>query len=333
MNKTENHKRAFDIIIPVYNKADFIGDAILSILKQDFYDFKLIVIDDGSTDNSQEVIAGFNDERILYVKHEKNKGVAAAMNTGLNLCEAKYIVRLDADDLAVPERLSLQWKFMEANSDIDFSSGHMLYIGSKNLVQKALLNPEEIRNLVLFQTTVFQGAAVWRRDFLEENHLRLNENIGNVGEDWEFWIRCLQSGKGGNLDHILIHYRQHDENISGTLDEYYRKRFKAVSEIFKLKSWPEKYIRSHFIFQKIFPMGINKGEIELFLAWCDYLNDWAPKNDYSDKIINAYILERKRQLFFVIADNSVNLALFYKRRARIAIPGYLRYSFNKFIGK
>ena len=101
-------KPTVSVIIPTYNRAHLIGRAIQSVLNQTYQDFEIIVVDDGSSDNTEEVIKKIHDNRIYYYKHEKNKGGAAARNTGINLAKGEYIAFQDSDDEWLPEKLSQQ---------------------------------------------------------------------------------------------------------------------------------------------------------------------------------------------------------------------------------
>src|SRR5262245_46961170 len=96
------------VIIPTHNRADFLRDAIFSVLNQTFQDFEIIVVDDASTDNTSEVIGAFNDERIRYLRHDTNKGGSAARNTGILNSQCDYIAFLDDDDQWLPEKLAKQ---------------------------------------------------------------------------------------------------------------------------------------------------------------------------------------------------------------------------------
>src|SRR4051794_13726774 len=99
------------VLMPAYNVANFIGEAIRSILNQSFKDFEFIIINDGSTDETESIIQSFSDSRIILVTQE-NKGVAAALNSGLSIAKSNYIARFDADDICYPHRLAKQYQFM-----------------------------------------------------------------------------------------------------------------------------------------------------------------------------------------------------------------------------
>ena len=101
------------VIIPTYNRVHLIRRAIQSVLNQTYQDFEVIIVDDGSTDNTEEVVKSFNDPRIRYIRHEKNKGAATARNTGIKAARGKFIAFQDSDDEWLPEKLEKQMKVFE----------------------------------------------------------------------------------------------------------------------------------------------------------------------------------------------------------------------------
>ncbi len=109
------------VLMPVYNAEKYLKTAIESILKQTFSDFELLIINDGSTDGSEEIIRSFNDKRIRLFNNEQNLGIIKTLNKGLNLAKGEYIIRMDADDISLPDRLELQVKYMEENPGIGIS--------------------------------------------------------------------------------------------------------------------------------------------------------------------------------------------------------------------
>lgn len=112
-----NEKPTVSVILPTYNRAHLVGRAIQSVLDQMYQDFEIIVVDDGSGDNTEEIINGFTDTRIRYVKHQKNKGGSAARNTGIKLAKGKYIAFQDSDDEWLPDKLEKQMKAFKKASD------------------------------------------------------------------------------------------------------------------------------------------------------------------------------------------------------------------------
>jgi glycosyltransferase involved in cell wall biosynthesis len=105
------------VVMPVYNAAQYLREAIDSILNQTFRDFEFIIINDGSTDRSLEIIQSYNDDRIRLI-NQKNTGLAKALNNGIAIAKSDFIARMDADDISIPERLTSQFSFLESNVDV-----------------------------------------------------------------------------------------------------------------------------------------------------------------------------------------------------------------------
>jgi glycosyltransferase involved in cell wall biosynthesis len=135
------------VIIPTYNRAHLIRRAIQSVLNQTYQDFEIIVVDDGSTDNTEEVVKSFNDARISYIRHENNKGEAAARNTGIKAAKREYIAFQDSDDESFPQRLEKQIKVFENESlKIGLVYSDMILIdkkGKKRYIKPAEFSPKD----------------------------------------------------------------------------------------------------------------------------------------------------------------------------------------------
>jgi len=146
-SESKKNQPRISVIIPTYNRAHLIGRAIKSVLNQTYQDFEIIVVDDGSTDNTEEVVKSFNDARISYIRHEKNKGEAAARNTGIEAAKKEYIAFQDSDDESFPQRLEKQIKIFENESQkIGLVYSDMISIdekGKKHYVKPAEFNPKD----------------------------------------------------------------------------------------------------------------------------------------------------------------------------------------------
>jgi len=123
------------VLMPAYNAEEYIGIAINGILNQTFTDFELVIINDGSTDNTEKIIKSFTDKRIVYQKQE-NQGVARTLNNGLKICKGKYIRRHDADDLSTPNSLKEQVEFIEKNKNVGLVSSRQVYMTENGKITK-----------------------------------------------------------------------------------------------------------------------------------------------------------------------------------------------------
>ena len=148
------HKNKISVILPVFNGERFIKQAIQSVLQQTFVDFELIIIDDASTDNTQEVIRQFKDSRIRFISHKENKGVCAARNTGLEMARGNWIAPIDTDDVWHKERLARLSEIADKRPNIFIGSNIMLCFSGKNnelIPWKTLYQQQRLSRDYLFE--------------------------------------------------------------------------------------------------------------------------------------------------------------------------------------
>ena len=181
------------VIIPAYNREQTIGRAIRSVLNQTFQDFEIIVVDDGSTDGAKAVVDGFGDPRIRYLHHERNRGAAAARNTGIRAARGEYLAFLDSDDEWLPEKTKLQIALLEdpaLNADLS-CTGFFLMSGNSEIVYRHASLPSWVKRLHWTcglspgSTLVVRRECVERVGLLDEQYPRL--------EDWD-WLLKLAMG-------------------------------------------------------------------------------------------------------------------------------------------
>jgi len=209
---------AVTVLMPVYNGERYVARAVKSILDQSFRDFEFLVINDGSTDRSSDIIREFGDPRIRVIDTE-NQGVAAALRLGMKEARGAYIARMDADDECLPDRLEIEKHCLDEHPGISVVHGSVEYIDSEgspifmemdegysNVVTKWLLN---WRN-VLIHSTVMLRAAV-----LKEHGLNYRIEL-NRAEDFDLWNRVARVGDFIYLPDVLIRYRIHSENVSNS---------------------------------------------------------------------------------------------------------------------
>jgi len=202
------------VLMPVYNGEKYLKKSIESILNQTFKDFEFLVIDDGSTDKSVEIIKSFNDTRIRLEHNKVNLGLIKTLNNGLVLSRGKYIARMDCDDISLPKRLSAQVNFMEKHPEIGVCGSWVEVIGlEKKFINKYPQKHEEARAYLLFNTPLAHPAVIIRKDVLERYHLKYDENYTHA-EDYELWSRIIDHTKISNIPKVLLHYRMHPESVS-----------------------------------------------------------------------------------------------------------------------
>jgi len=201
------------VIMPVFNSEKYLEASIKSIITQSYSNFELIIINDGSTDKSEEIIKSFNDARIVYVKNQTNLRIAKSLNTGISLARGKYIARMDADDISHPNRLKMQLNFMETNTNIDVCGSWMtIFDESKNYrIIKYPIYHEEIKIRLIFECPISHPTVFAKRIFFKKN--TYNENY-IPAEDYELWCSTIGKYNFHNIPISLLAYRVHTNQTS-----------------------------------------------------------------------------------------------------------------------
>ena len=196
------------IILPSFNRAYLLPRAIKSILNQTFQDFELIIVDDGSSDNTEEVLNSFKDKRIIYIRHDRNKGASAARNTGLKVASGEYIAFQDSDDEWIPDKLEKQIKVFEAApSEVGvvytsfwkyLNNNEKIYIPNP----KIKLKEKYIFKELLKHNFIGLPTAIIRKECFEKVG-RFDEELSCL-EDWDLFIRISRYYQFMFIDEPLL---------------------------------------------------------------------------------------------------------------------------------
>jgi glycosyltransferase involved in cell wall biosynthesis len=198
------------IVLPVKNGADYIGGAIDSLLSQTFSDFELIVIDDGSADETAQIVRGYTDPRVSLISQE-NQGVAKAANRGFALTKGKYITRHDHDDISLPTRIEQQVQFLEAHPECGMvGSWAKIWTGETptHKLHCHPTNPGEIAFALLFNAPFVNASCLFRREVLEWSGGYCENESRIPPEDYEFFSRICQKFDLANIPEYLMIYRE-----------------------------------------------------------------------------------------------------------------------------
>lgn len=236
-------KPCVSVVMPVYNAEKYLAEAIRSILSQTYRNFEFLIIDDGSTDRSAAIAADFawQDQRIRLIRQPDNLGLVAVLNWGLDLAQGKYIARMDADDISLPERLEKQIAYMHAHPEIGILGCKIQYIDETNKLSTVPVSFHSdlfIQWNVLFTNPFSHPAVVMRKAIIDQHQLRYDPQAVHV-EDYEFWGRFLLVSEGENLPDVLLQYRIHPGSIGSTHSKVQTRLAAKISgEIIK-KHLPE----------------------------------------------------------------------------------------------
>ena len=195
------------VVVPTYNRAHLVGRAIQSVLNQTYQDFEIIVVDDGSTDNTEELVKSFNDPRIRYIRHDQNRGGSAARNTGIKMARGEYIAFQDSDDEWLPEKLEKQMRVFEnAPAEVGvvytgfwrIEGDKRIYIPSDKISRKeGNIQGELLKgNFVTTQATVLKKECFEKAGMFDQRLPRF--------QDWELFIRISKYYEFKCIDEPLV---------------------------------------------------------------------------------------------------------------------------------
>lgn len=234
------------VILPYFNTEQTLHRAIYSILKQSFTDFELLLVNNNSTDKSNEIArqSAQNDDRVILLE-EKKPGVANAMNCGLKNARAPFIARMDADDIACTQRLEKQYNYLKENPSIDFVGSEVEYVphiienkGFRRFVDWAnsFYAPEEIALKQFIEIPVVNPTIFFRRELYEQFG---GCNDGNFPEDYEMQLRYLSHGvKMAKLPEKLLEWHDYSTRLTRTDERYSTEAF-FQTKAFYFKRWSE----------------------------------------------------------------------------------------------
>lgn len=212
-----NNNPIVSVVMPVYNAEKYLDEAIESILNQTYKDFEFIIINDGSTDKSLEIIEKYKnqDERIVLISRE-NRGLIASLNEGIEKAKGKYIARMDADDISLPERFEKQLELME-KENIDICGCHYSMINKYGKYIDMVYVPLDNLSLLLYLILAVpfaHGSVMMRKSFLDNKNLEYGQKA-DFAEDKALWIQMYEfNAKFGNVNEVLFEYREFSQSLS-----------------------------------------------------------------------------------------------------------------------
>ena len=238
------------IILPVYNGANRLKEAIESVISQSCTEWELLVIDDGSTDNIKDIVDNFvkNDSRIRYIRNEANLGIQKTLNRGLKEAQGKYIARLDDDDSWIDkDKLKKQFEFLEKNKDyVLVGTGAILTDENEKELSRFTMteNDSDIRNKILSKNCFIHSSVMFKKN-TAFNFNGYDESRSTLHiEDYDLWLKMGTVGKFSNLSRYSVSLKQGEHTISAK--NRVNQALGIINEIKKFKNYYPKFIKGYF---------------------------------------------------------------------------------------
>ena len=222
-------KNLISVITPTYNRGEILKETIQSVLNQTYQNFEYIIVDDGSTDNTKEIVQSFQDKRIKYISQQHVGTPASGRNTGIKNAKGEFIAFLDSDDIWFPQKLEIQLKEFHKNADILILATNGIIIPMRPYrkylsIKKNLV--VSFRDLIVNKINPIMNSSVLiKRTAIEAIGLMDEEHFIRASEDYDYWLRILKYRDNSILvlKQILVKYRAHSSNI--TVDMYTNSDF------------------------------------------------------------------------------------------------------------
>ncbi len=206
-----NKNPKITVLMPVFNAERFLAEAIESILNQSFVDFEFLIIDDGSSDRSREIVRSYDDSRIRLVENERNLGISATLNRGIGLAESDLIARMDGDDISYPDRLKLQFEYMTQHPNVGMTSGQADTIDKEGtVVSRSRMDGDQVYFHLAFHCWVYHPSVMFRKEIVEQ----VGRYPAGYAEDFRLWSKLVRVTRIKTLADVLIQYRASEFGVS-----------------------------------------------------------------------------------------------------------------------
>jgi glycosyltransferase involved in cell wall biosynthesis len=294
---------AVSVIMPTYNRAKLLGRAIQSILDQTYQDFELIIVDDGSTDDTESLVKSFNSEKIRYIRHRKNRGASAGRNTGIRSAQGEYVALQDSDDEWMPEKLEKQMRaFATAPPEVGvvYTGFYIIVNNKKKYMPSASITPKDgniFSSIIKGEYLVSPQTIVVKRECFERAGM-FDERFPAM-EDWELSLRLSRHYHFKYINEPLVLYYVQPDSISRNKSAL-TKSYKMILEMyFKDIKQDKRLLSKHYL--RLGHFLYSNGEL-------------SQGKDYFARSIKAYPLHIKAIGAFLSSCFGANLYNMLARR-------------------
>lgn len=234
------------VLMPVYNAEKYLAEAIESILQQSFRDFEFLIIDDGSTDRSVEIVQSYADPRIRFIQNEKNLGISATLNKGIALAAAEYIARMDADDISYPDRLAKQLAYMQAHPACAMVSSLVRVMTEDGeFVRVDKFESDYFYYNLTFICWIYHPTVMYRKSAVKE----VGMYAVLYAEDFELFWQLSRKYTFYNLPEVLLDYRVTNQSLHQVLkkEEYTQAQQEQLLRNFRYYAGQNYTIKESYI--------------------------------------------------------------------------------------
>jgi glycosyltransferase involved in cell wall biosynthesis len=319
MDSTINHKRV-TVLMSVFNGEQYLKEAIDSVLNQTYTDFDLLIINDGSTDNSLAIIQSYKDPRIKLINNDQNLGLINSLNKGIGLIHSDYIIRMDSDDICLSNRIEVQVNFMDTHPEVGVSGSHYFQLKeSKHFEIDLPLSSEEIKAFLIFNCPLAHPTTIIRKQVLDTYHIKYETGY-LYSEDYHFWLQLSKVSQLRNLKESLIYYRMHPNQITGNPAKA-QERLNTVTKIrsISLEELSIQFTPNEMHIHNLIADGLspaNELEFQQAEPWLQKLSNAYYKRHSNASHFNAIVYERWLRVCVNYLGSVKGISYFYKSQLR-----------------
>lgn len=280
------------VLMGVYNSELFLKEAMDSILNQSYKDFEFLIINDGSSDKSEEIILSYNDNRIHYFKNHENIGIGRTVRKGMEMIHSKYVIRVDSDDISFPDRFQEQVDFMDSHPEIAIAGTLFDVMGDPIKGSDLYESSLKIRTRALFECPIIQPSIIINNEFIKRHQLNYDKRF-EVAGDFALFLDTLKHGELAIIPKKLMSYRRHKGQVTS-------KKYNLQDEFSTTKKLE--------LLEELSGVTLTKEERELYMAF-----SFHRKLENADNILLLKkILEKIRKGYFGQKSYDLDKSYFYK---------------------
>lgn len=251
----EQMSLTLSVVMCAFNEEAYIRESIQSLTGNTFKDFKILIVDDGSTDSTTAILNEFqmSDKRILVIRNEKNLGIALSTNIALSHCKTDFIAIMDADDICLPNRLQVQVDYLNRNPGIDVVGSSMYILSGLENNEIRTARQKNLRNMLLKENIIFNPTVMFRQNLVEDGNFNCNPRYRHT-QDYHIWTKLAIKSNFANIEEPLVIYRDNKAQNSNSNSNPFRRELEVI------------VIRSTFLARLIVTGNFELVHIRYFLA-------------------------------------------------------------------
>jgi glycosyltransferase involved in cell wall biosynthesis len=308
--------------MPVYNGEVYLREAIESVLNQTFEDLEFLIINDGSTDGSRQIIQSYSDSRIRLINLDYNHGLPYVRNLGLAESRGEFLAWFDCDDISVPERLADEVTFLDARPEVGACGSYVYrFSRKKGDIKQVHTEHDRIRAALLFRSEILNPSAMIRTSVIKQQGLQYDHSMF-YAEDYDFWQRLCSKTKLSNVPKVLVKYRMRQDGAHSTsskrpqAEQLHKQIYKKGLSDLGMYPSEEELSRHRMIASKVRLHSID--QVEGCLAWLEKVRLGCLHSG-------------------IISESAVNEEMFlqafrlFKKAESLGLRSFFRYYRNPFI--